>query len=158
MRKAIAIAGLSLLLAKGCASEPEREFSEQPVGNGSSTTEEKPWKEGPVDSESDRRERGRQTDEGKADRMGNDARSRELGEVFPNKTIQLDFTNADVRRVFRVFREEARVNLVLGPDVEGRVTISTSEVQLADAFRAVVGAADLEWERTAGAILLKPAD
>lgn len=170
LQTTIVVFGVVVAAAGGCATSGGAsdvgEFSEEPVAGTPSEEEvRKPWADGPVDStRPERRGAARRLDDGPArevepagGRVGQPGGGQRIGRLFSDRRIKLDFRQASVRRVLRIFREEARVNLVVAPEVKGRVTISTDEIPLDEAFEAVVRAADLSWKRRENVVVVEPA-
>lgn len=57
--------------------------------------------------------------------------------------ITLTSTNADLRELLPLLASAARVNLVMGPEVKGRVSVQFQNVQAIDALNAVIEQAGL---------------
>ncbi len=57
--------------------------------------------------------------------------------------ITLNSSNADLRQLLPLLANAAGVNLVMGPDVSGRVTVHFQNVAAIDALRAVIEQAGL---------------
>ncbi len=59
------------------------------------------------------------------------------------KRISLTATNADVRSLLVAIASQGNVNLVLSPDVEGRVSVVLHDVPVSEALRRVMAEAGL---------------
>lgn len=79
-----------------------------------------------------------------------------IDEIFPEERVTLDFRDAPVQRILRLFREKARAEIVVAPEVEGRVTVQMEEAPASEAFRAVLRAANLVCERRDEILLIRP--
>ena len=167
--------------AAGCAtaeSSEEQPSDEQAVREAPSESDEPPvWAEGPVGSdrppESVDEEDAEVADEAseKGDeraRQGEDrSRRRErrrrrsprgLAGVFPDEQVTLDFRRARISRIMRIFTVKAKVNIVLADEVEGKMSVSMEETPIEEAFRAILQAAGLTFERRKGAVFVEPAE
>ncbi len=61
----------------------------------------------------------------------------------PEKRITLSATNADVRSLLLAIASQGNVNLVLSPDVVGRVSVVLNDVPVSEALRRVLTEAGL---------------
>jgi hypothetical protein len=71
--------------------------------------------------------------------------------------VDLDFRKADLHNVFRLLAKEGRVNIVLGADVSGTVTMTLNNVLVADVFATLLRAHNLVYERIGAIILVRRA-
>lgn len=62
--------------------------------------------------------------------------------------VTLVATGAELSAVLRMIAEHHRLNLVLGPDVSGPVTVSIHDARLEEVLDAILGVAGLHWHRT----------
>lgn len=171
-RRILLVAVLSMWTAAGCAtpSHEESERTEGAIGAPEEENdEERPaWAEGPVDSQSDERREepgadGEEPGQRPAERPSDDRERRRraaaadgLEGVFPDETVNLDFRKARIGRIFRIFKVKARIDLILDSSVKGRLTVSAEETPIEKAFRAVLAAADLTFERRDDVIVVEP--
>ncbi|HEX8793238.1 MAG TPA: secretin N-terminal domain-containing protein [Polyangiaceae bacterium] len=72
--------------------------------------------------------------------------------------IDVDVVNADVRNVLRLFADVGHVNLVLGDDVSGMVTVRFVNVPWEIAMRSVLSVKGLAMERTGNIIRVQKAE
>lgn len=167
VRRLLVVLCALLLGMSSCASEPEKKEPEGSVGAAPEERDEPPvWAEGPAYE----KETSDEAEEGASDKSTGD-RSREapaekprrsgttrqrLRGVFPSDTITLDFRNTSVRRVMRIFRAKAKIELVVKPEITDRITIETDEIPLIDAFLAVLEAADLTILRRENVVFIEP--
>ena len=175
MRRLLPIFALFVTCATavgGCATSSASESEPEPGAIGAPTDEnddERPvWAEGPVDDTTERPEETSKAEESsKASpppqkpsprRRQTDAPVPEgLDGVFPDETVSLDFRKATIGRILRVFKVKAHLDIVLSDEVVGRIAIRTDEVPLEEAFRAVLSAGDLTYERRESVLIVKPA-
>lgn len=61
----------------------------------------------------------------------------------PDARITLSSANVDIRELLPVLAEAAGIDLVLSPEVTGRVSVNFQDVSAAEAFRAVLEQAGL---------------
>jgi type IV pilus assembly protein PilQ len=66
--------------------------------------------------------------------------------------IDLDVVNADIRNVVRLFADVGHVNVVLGDDVAGTVTLRLKNVPWETALRSTLAAKGLDMERTGNVV------
>ena len=71
---------------------------------------------------------------------------------FPRGAISLDLRDADVRDVIWAFAKEHKINVIIGEDVLGKVTLSVRNVQIRTAFDSILDNAGLGF-RTSGGII-----
>lgn len=57
---------------------------------------------------------------------------------FPRGTVSLDLRDADVRDVIWAFAKEHRLNVIIGEDVKGRVTVGLRNVSIRTAFTSIL--------------------
>ncbi len=72
--------------------------------------------------------------------------------------IDVDVVNADIRNVLRLFADVGHVNLVLGDDVSGTVTVRFVNVAWETAMRSVLSVKGLAMERTGNIIRVQKAE
>lgn len=72
--------------------------------------------------------------------------------------IDVDVVNADIRNVLRLFADVGHVNLVLGDDVSGTVTVRFVNVAWETAMRAVLSVKGLAMDRTGNIIRVQKAE
>lgn len=144
----------------GCASSSgASEANDSGVVQSPPSADEDPaWAEGPIDDREAPRGEAETSARPEDVRETKAERPRRLEEVFPGESITLDFRQTDIRRVIRIFRVKAKVDLVLTPEVEGRLTVRTEEIPIVDAFRAVLRAGNLTYELRDRAIVVRPGD
>ena len=69
---------------------------------------------------------------------------------FPRGVVSLDLRDADVRDVIWAFAKEHRMNVVIGEDVHGKVTLSLKNVAVRTAFDAILDNAGLAVRQSGG--------
>ncbi|RLD18429.1 MAG: hypothetical protein DRI36_01470 [Caldiserica bacterium] len=69
------------------------------------------------------------------------------------KRISVNFYEADIRNVLDFIAQQAGVNFVYGPDVQGNITIKLRDVKFDDAFRIILKMSGLVAEREADNII-----
>lgn len=72
--------------------------------------------------------------------------------------VDVDVVNADIRNVLRLFADVGHVNLVLGDDVSGTVTVRFVNVPWETAMRAVLSVKGLAMDRTGNIIRVQKAE
>jgi type IV pilus assembly protein PilQ len=72
--------------------------------------------------------------------------------------IDVDVVNADIRNVLRLFADVGHVNLVLGDDVAGKVTVRFLNVPWETAMRSVLSVKGLAMERTGTIVRVQKAE
>jgi type IV pilus assembly protein PilQ len=72
--------------------------------------------------------------------------------------IDVDVVNADIRNVLRLFADVGHVNLVLGDDVGGTVTVRFVNVPWETAMRSVLSVKGLAMERTGNIVRVQKAE
>ncbi len=71
-----------------------------------------------------------------------------------NRTVNLDYKDAELENVLRSIAAKLKLNIVMMPgDVGGRVTVSLSNVRMGDAFDAMLRANDLAYKIEKGGIV-----
>lgn len=146
------------LIVVGCANPSEPTETDTPVAEAPRRSEERPvWAEGPVDNSPRESESGADA-AGPESSQGRKAPSAEPKpeELFPNERVTLDFRRAKIRRILRIFQAKARQNIVIDDAVQGRITVQIDEAPIADAFRAVLVAAELGYETAGGDVVVRP--
>ncbi|HYG78572.1 MAG TPA: hypothetical protein VEK08_26470 [Planctomycetota bacterium] len=76
--------------------------------------------------------------------------------VWQPVKVSLDVQNADVRSVIWSIAEQARINVVLDPDVKGEVTLKLKSVAWDTALNAVVRSVGLTAVQEEGVTRIKP--
>jgi len=71
---------------------------------------------------------------------------------FPRGSVSLDLRDADVRDVIWAFAKEHKINVIIGEDVHGKVTLSVRNVSIRTAFDSILDNTGLGF-RQAGGIL-----
>lgn len=71
----------------------------------------------------------------------------ELEAATPARAVTLTAANVDVRALLPALAEAAEVSLVMGPEVEGRVTVNFVDVPADEAIRLVLAEAGLMIEQ-----------
>jgi type IV pilus assembly protein PilQ len=71
---------------------------------------------------------------------------------FPRGTVSLDLRDADVRDVIWAFAKEHKMNVVIGEDVHGKVTLSVKNVAVRTAFDSILDNAGLGVRQSGGII------
>ena len=71
---------------------------------------------------------------------------------FPRGTVSLDLRDADVRDVIWAFAKEHKMNVVIGEDVHGKVTLSLRTVAVRTAFDSILDNAGLGLRQSGGII------
>ncbi|MCB2153979.1 secretin and TonB N-terminal domain-containing protein [bacterium] len=94
------------------------------------------------------------TPEEKAQQMG----TQDLGMLTTmdilNRTVDLDFKDAELQNVIRLIASKLGLNIILTPDqVNGRVTLSLSNVQVGDALDALLKSRNLAYKIENGGIV-----
>ena len=72
--------------------------------------------------------------------------------------IDVDVVNADIRNVLRLFADVGHVNLVLGDDVSGMVTLRLKNVPWEAAMRATLSVKGLQMERSGNIVRVQAAE
>jgi type II secretory pathway component GspD/PulD (secretin) len=62
-----------------------------------------------------------------------------------NKKINVQFQQTDIKTVLKFFSTEFDLNIISGPDVEGEISFSLSEVNPIDAFNAILATHGYSW-------------
>lgn len=159
-RRSFWAVALIAVYAAGCAgSSVESEANDSAVVQSPPSADEEPvWADGPIDDRRAPRDETETSDGSEAARNATAEQPRRLEEIFPGESITLDFRQTEIRRVMRIFRVKATVDLVLTSDVEGRLTVRTEEIPIVDAFRAVLRAGKLTYELRGRTIVVRPGD
>tara|TARA_B110000444_G_scaffold219599_1_gene219857 strand:+ start:449 stop:1360 length:912 start_codon:yes stop_codon:yes gene_type:complete len=74
-----------------------------------------------------------------------------------NSKISLNFKNAELSNVMRMLSSQDSLNLVLGEDLKGKVTLSLKNVLLETALDAILYVNGYEWFLQGNIIIIKPA-
>ena len=72
--------------------------------------------------------------------------------------VDVDVVNADIRNVLRLFADVGHVNLVLGDDVSGMVTLRLRNVPWEAAMRATLSVRGLQMERSGNIVRVQAAE
>lgn len=143
---AVMVAGL------GCAGSSNRESPDRTVGTPPEETDDSVAGLASEDEPSPSRGDRDAESSGPADSASSNA----IDELFPEERVTLDFREARVQRVLRLFRAKSRVEFVVAPEVDGRITVQMEDAPASEAFRAVLQAADLVCERRDEILLIRP--
>ena len=73
-------------------------------------------------------------------------------QVAPPKTINIQFKNADIKDVLKYLSEEGKIDIVVGQNVKGSVTIFLDDVAVMDALDLILESNDLAYEEQSGAL------
>ena len=77
-------------------------------------------------------------------------------EQYAGRKISLDFRDADIRNILRLIAEVAELNIVVGGDVKGRVTIRLVEVPWDQALEVILQSQSLGMVRMGNVVLIEP--
>ena len=66
---------------------------------------------------------------------------------FPRGAVSLDLRDADVRDVIWAFAKEHKLNVIIGEDVKGRLTVSLRNVSIRTAFTSILDNAGLGYRQ-----------
>ena len=75
---------------------------------------------------------------------------------YTGRKITLDFKDADIRNIFRLIAEVSDLNIVIGDEVKGRVTIKLVEVPWDQALEVILQTQSLGMVRTGNVIRIAP--
>jgi type IV pilus assembly protein PilQ len=75
---------------------------------------------------------------------------------YTGRKISLDFRDADIRNIFRLIAEVSGLNIVIGGDLKGRVTIRLVEVPWDQALEVVLQSQSLGMVRAGNVIRIAP--
>ncbi len=75
---------------------------------------------------------------------------------LPPSRVSLNFQNAKLVNVVRMLVSQDNLNLIMGEDVEGRVTVSLSDVLLETALDAILHVNNYEWFIQDNIIIIQP--
>ena len=75
---------------------------------------------------------------------------------LPDSKVNLNFKEADLLTVVRLLASQENLNLVLGGDVQGRVTLKLDDVSLETAMDAILHVNGYEWFLQENIIIIKP--
>ena len=169
MRRLFPILLVLTLGTMGCAtsSGETTDNPDEPVGEVPEETDETPvWVKNPsvtkAEAQSGEAEGGppeasRPAPERQpTEQTGQPAPPDTLDGVFPDERISIDFKEVSISRIMRVFQVKSDLNIVLTPKVEGRLTVSSDDARLVDAFRTVLEEAGLTFDRRPDAIVVSP--
>lgn len=71
---------------------------------------------------------------------------------FPRSSVSLDLRDAEVRDVIWAFAKEHKLNVIIGEDVHGKVTVSLHNVAVRAAFDSILDNASLGYRQSGGII------
>jgi len=74
----------------------------------------------------------------------------------PEKLYALSFREADIHEILTVLARESKLNIVVDPDVTGKVTVDLKEVTLARALDCLLAPLGLQYKRGANVIRVSP--
>lgn len=75
---------------------------------------------------------------------------------YAGRKISLDFKDADIRNIFRLIAEVSELNIVIGDEVKGRVTIRLIEVPWDQALDVILQSQSLGMVRIGNVIRIAP--
>lgn len=75
---------------------------------------------------------------------------------YTGRRITLDFKDADIRNIFRLIAEVSDLNIVIGNEVKGRVTIKLVEVPWDQALEVILQSQSLGMVRIGNVIRIAP--
>ncbi len=75
-----------------------------------------------------------------------------------NSPITMSFRNADIQEVFEMLAKGNRINIVLGKDVDGEVSLNLYEMELDDAIFTIAEAAGYGVEKKRNGYMILPLD
>jgi type IV pilus assembly protein PilQ len=75
---------------------------------------------------------------------------------YTGRKITLDFKDADIRNIFRLIAEVSDLNIIIGDEVKGRVTIRLVEVPWDQALEVILQTQSLGMVRTGNVIRIAP--
>lgn len=78
--------------------------------------------------------------------------------IYTGKRISLDFQDADIIHVFRLIAEVSGLNIVIGENVKGRVTVRLVNVPWDQALDVILESNGLDKERIGNVIRIAPAE
>jgi len=68
----------------------------------------------------------------------------------------MDFKEADIHNVLRILSHKSGVNIVAGPEVEGKVTVRLTDVPWETALKVILETYDFGYERVGNIIIVSP--
>jgi type IV pilus assembly protein PilQ len=81
---------------------------------------------------------------------------KEMGKVYTGKKITLDFKEADIHNILRLFAEVSDLNIITTDDVKGKVTVRLVDVPWDQALDILLQANNLGVERIGNVIRIAP--
>lgn len=72
---------------------------------------------------------------------------------LPTERVSVDYDNADIRDVLKMLASEAKINIVAGPDVTGRITLHLANVPFKEVLQAVLSIKNLSTSQVGDDIL-----
>ena len=72
---------------------------------------------------------------------------------LPAERVSVDYDNADIRDVLKMLASEAKINIVAGPDVTGRITLHLANVPFKEVLQAVLSIKNLSTSQVGDDIL-----
>ncbi|MCA9140373.1 MAG: hypothetical protein KDB00_26560 [Planctomycetales bacterium] len=72
--------------------------------------------------------------------------------------VTLVATDADIRDILRMIAEYHKLNLVIGPEVAGLVTVSIRGARLEEVLDAILGVAGFQWHQSSNLLYVTSAD
>ena len=77
------------------------------------------------------------------------------GEVFKGRLYSLSYRDAEIRDVLMAFSRESSYNIIVDPDVSGKVTVDLKKVTLMKALDSLLKPLELEYEQEGSFIKIK---
>ena len=75
-----------------------------------------------------------------------------LSSLAQSSKISLDFKDADVRNILKLIAEVSELNIIIGDEVKGRMTIKLVDVSLDEAFEVILQSQSLGMVRNGNVI------
>lgn len=82
--------------------------------------------------------------------------ARSGGRVYAGRPVSMSFQNADLRSVLRTFAEVSGLNIVIDPQVEGRVEVALAEVPWDQALEVILRANRLGYDLDGSVLRVAP--
>lgn len=79
-------------------------------------------------------------------------------DVLCQPVISLDFRECDIRNLIRIIAEVSNQNIIVGDDVEGKVTVRLLNVPLNEALQVILKSRGLEMFRLGNVIIVESAE
>ena len=75
-----------------------------------------------------------------------------------SKTISANFVDADIKQILSMFARQSGVNIIVSPEVKGKITIGLRELPLEEALKSVLMAAGLTYQMVGNTYVVMPSD